>query len=146
MSTEDHKAIARRYFDEFCNGRKLEIADEIFTRDHLHHDPAMPGVLPGPEGMKQAIGVYHRGFPDAHWQIDDMLATDDTVVTRWTGSGTHTNELAGNPPIAPTGKKATVMGIMLMRIVGGKIAESWDVWDTLGMLRQLGAIPTPAAT
>jgi steroid delta-isomerase-like uncharacterized protein len=133
MSTEENKTLARRYFDDFCNGRKLEIAAELFTAEHLYHDPSLPGDAEGPEGMKQVISIYHRGFPDAHWQIDDMLATDDKVVTRWTGSGTQTGELTGNPPIAPTGKKVTVMGIMVHRIAGGKIAESWDVWDTLGM-------------
>lgn len=145
MSTEDHKAVARRYFDEFCTGKKLDIATELFTPDHLFHDPAIPGVPPGPEGMKQMLAVYHRGFPDAHWQIDDLFATNDMVVTRWTGSGTHTHELAGNPPLPPSGKRATMVGITIHRVAGGKIAESWEVWDTLGMLRQLGVMPTPTA-
>jgi predicted ester cyclase len=94
--------------------------------------------------MKQTIAVYHRGFPDAHWQVDEMLVANDTVVTRWTGSGTQTGELAGNPSIPPTGKKVSVMGVWIHRLLGGKIAESWDVWDTLGMLQQLGVIPAPA--
>jgi steroid delta-isomerase-like uncharacterized protein len=146
MSSEDNKRLAHRYFEEFCNGRKLDIADELFSHDHQFHDPSIPEVSPGPEGMKQTIAVYQLGFPDVHWQINEMLATEDTVITRWTGSGTQTNELAGNPPIPPTGKKASVEGIMINRIAGGKIVESWEVWDTLGMLRQLGVIPTPAAT
>ncbi|SRR5579884_96722 len=146
MSIEDNKRLAHRYFDEFCNGRRLDIADELFSRDHQFHDPSIPGASPGPEGMKQTIAVYHQGFPDAHWQIHEMIATEDTVVTRWTGSGIQTNELAGNPPIPPTGKKASVEGIMMNRIAGGKIVETWEVWDTLGMLRQLGVIKTPVAT
>jgi steroid delta-isomerase-like uncharacterized protein len=146
MTTEVARQLAHRYFDEFCSGRQLNIANELFTSNHVFHDPAIPGVLPGPEGMKQTIAVYHQAFPDAHWQIDDMLATDDTVVTRWTGSGTQTNALAGNPPIPPTGKRVIVAGITIQHIAGGKIAESWEVWDTLGMLRQLGVIQTPAPT
>ena len=60
------------------------------------------------------------------------------MVTRWTGTGTHQGDLLG---MAPTGKGAKVMGIWIHRLAGGKIVESWNVWDTLGMLQQLGVIP-----
>lgn len=73
-----------------------------------------------------------------------MLVAADTVVTRWTGSGTQAGELAGNPPIPPTGKKVSVMGVWIQRVAGGKVVATWDVWDTLGMLQQLGVIPAPA--
>ena len=64
-----------------------------------------------------------------------FAAGDDVVVTRWTGSGTHSGELMG---IAPTRKKVKVPGVWIHRFSGGKIVESWNAWDTLGMLTQLG--------
>jgi steroid delta-isomerase-like uncharacterized protein len=143
MSTEQNKAIVQQFFDEVCNARHLNIADELFTADHRYHDPSIPGVPPGPEGMKQVVAVYQTGFPDAFWHVEDMVVADDKVVTRWTGTGTHTAELAGNPPIPPTGKSVSVAGVWIHRVAGGKIVESWNVWDTLGMLQQLGVIPAP---
>ncbi len=82
---------------------------------------------------------HQTGFGDAKWTVHEVLdAGSDTVVTRWTGSGTHTGELLG---IAPTGKSVNVDGIWIHRIADGKIVETWNVWDTLGMLQQLGVAP-----
>jgi steroid delta-isomerase-like uncharacterized protein len=141
MSTEQNKAIARRFFDEVCNARKLEVANELFSADHTYTDPSIPGIPAGPEGQKQLVSTYQTAFPDAHWHVEDMIAEGDKVVTRWTGSGTHKAVLQGNPPIPPTGRQVTVPGVWVHRIAGGKIVESWNVWDTLGMLQQLGVVP-----
>ena len=132
------EALARRYFEEMCNGRKLAVSDEIFAADHVHHDPSSPWVGTGPQVMKQLVSAYQTGFPDAHWHVEAMYTSGDTVIARWTGSGTHQNNLTG---IAPTGKSVKVPGIMIFRTANGKIAETWDVWDTLGMLQQLGVVP-----
>ena len=140
MSTEENKALVRRFFDEVCNARHLGVADELFATNHTYTDPSIPDVPPGPNGMKQTMATYQAAFSDAHWTVEDMIAADDTVVTRWTGHGTHDADLQGIPP---TGKHVTVPGIWIHRIAGSKIVESWNVWDTLGMLQQLGVIPTP---
>ena len=137
MSTEN-KALVNRFFEEVCNGRKLGVADEIFAAKHTYHDPSSPWVGLGPEGMKQLTAAYQNAFGDAHWSTDETLTAGDTVITRWTGSGTHSGDLQG---IAPTGKKVNVKGIWIQRIAGGKIVESWNAWDTLGMLQQLGVVP-----
>jgi len=140
MSTEENKAIARRFFEEIVNARQLGVADEIFAADHTYHDPSSPMIGRGPEGQKQPIGAYIAAYPDLHHAVEDQIAEGDTVVTRWTGTGTHQGDLLGIPP---TGKPAKVMGIWIHRLSGGKIVESWNVWDTLGMLQQLGVIPAP---
>ena len=142
MSAEQNAAIARRWFDDVCNGRNRAAANEIFTADHRLQDPSSPGVPDGPEGMANLAAVYYTAFGDACWTITEMVATDDTVVTRWTGAGTHTRELNGIPP---TNKRVTVPGIHYMKFRNGKIAESYNVWDTLGMLQQLGVVPQMAA-
>lgn len=142
MSLEENKKIAKRFFDEVCNARKLNVADELFSADHTYSDPSIPGIPPGPAGQKLLISTYQTGLPDAHWQVDEMIAEGDKVVTRWTGSGTHKGVLQGNPPIPPTGKKVKVTGVWIHRISGGKIVETRNVWDMLGMLQQLGVIPS----
>jgi steroid delta-isomerase-like uncharacterized protein len=143
MSAEENKALAKRFFDDVCNARKLHVADELFSAGHTYTDPAIPGIPPGPEGQKVLIGTYQTAFPDAHWEVEEMLAAGDKVVTRWIGSGTHKAVLQGNPPIPPTGKKVRVTGVWIHRISGGKIVETWNHWDMLGMLQQLGVIPSP---
>jgi steroid delta-isomerase-like uncharacterized protein len=139
MSAEN-ETIVRRFFDEVCNDRQLDVADELFVPDHVYHDPQIPGTQPGPEGMKQTIGTYQLAFPDAHWEVVEMLSAGDRVVTRWIGSGTHGGELMG---IAPTGREVSVPGHWIHHVEDGRIVESWNVWDTLGILQQLGVVPSP---
>jgi steroid delta-isomerase-like uncharacterized protein len=134
----ENKDVIRRYVDEICNGRKLNVADEVFTENHTHHDPVNPGVGQGPDAMKQLVAMYQTAFPDAIWNLDEMLETGDRVIARWTATGTHRADLPGLPA---TGRRGTVNGVWIFRLRNGKIEESWSVWDALGMYRQLGAMP-----
>src|SRR5215208_5780430 len=119
MSAEANTSLARRFFEEFCNGRRRDLAAELMTADYAYHDPQVPAVT-GPAGMADAVAVYQEGL-DGHWQVEDIAAAgDDKVVVRWTGSGTHNAELLGIPP---TGKRARVAALSLLRIRDGKIAE-----------------------
>ena len=138
MSAQENVAVVRRYFDEFLNGRKAELADELMTSDHYYHDPQVPGAA-GPAAMAAAVAVYQDGV-DGHWNVQEIRAAEgDRVVARWTGTGTHNAEVNGIPP---TGKPVSVDALHLFRLEGGKIAEQWVVWDTLGLLQQLGVVPT----
>ena len=135
MSAAD-EAVVRRFYEEMNNDRKLDLAPELFTTDHTMHDPQVP-TDDGPVGVAATVKVYQDGV-DGHWQIEDIFSTDDKVVVRWTGSGTHVGEVNGIPP---TGKQIRVDAISIHRMDGGKIAETWEVWDTLGFLQQLGVVP-----
>jgi ketosteroid isomerase-like protein len=112
----------------------------------LRHDAAVPGTGARPEKAGEAPGwltplgataVYQQGV-EGHWQIEEIFSTGDRVVVRWTGSGTHVAEVNGIPP---TGKPIRVDAISVHRMVDGKIAETWEVWDTLGFLQQIGVVP-----
>lgn len=138
MSTEDNKALARRFFKEFWDQKNLAAADELMAANHVDHTPGSPPLPPGPEGFKQFGSVYFKAFPDLHLTIEDMVAEGDTVTTRWTTHATHTGELMGIPP---TGKSITVTGITITRMAGGKAVETWTNFDMLGLLQQIGAIP-----
>ena len=137
MATDQNKNLVRRFFDEMCNQRKLNIADELFASNHKYHDPQTPSGS-GPEGMKQVISTYQTAFPDAHWHVVETISSDNDIVTRWRATGTQKMELNGIPP---TGKSVEVQGIWIHRFSNDKITESWNVWDTLGMLQQLGVVP-----
>lgn len=140
MSAEN-KALVRRLVEEAYNGGRLDVTDELVAGDFVGHDPSLPEEVRGPAGAKELIAGYRAAFPDIHVTIEDQIADGDRVVTRWSVKGTHQGELMGMPA---TGKQATVTGMTIDRIVDGRIAESWDNWDTLGLMQQLGAIPAPA--
>jgi steroid delta-isomerase-like uncharacterized protein len=91
--------------------------------------------------VKQVVSLYRRAFPDVHFTVDDMLATGDKVITRWTGQGSHLGALRGLPA---TGRKVRVSGISIDRLANGLIVETWMNWDTLGLMEQLGAARPPA--
>jgi len=141
LSTQDNKALARRFFEEFWDQKNLAVADELMAANHVDHTPGSPpGLPPGPAGFKQFASVYFTAFPNLHITIDDQVAEGDTVVTRWTSHGTNTGSLFGMPA---TNKSSTVTGITISRIVGGKAVETWTNFDNLGMLQQLGVVPMP---
>ncbi len=131
------EAVVRRFYEEMNNGRKLELAEDLFTADHVLHDPQLPAGR-GPRGVAEAVRGYQEGV-DGHWQIEEMFSAGDKVVVRWTGSGTHNGELNGIPA---TGRPIRVDAITIHRMAGDKIDETWEVWDTLGLLQQIGVVPT----
>jgi steroid delta-isomerase-like uncharacterized protein len=127
--------LVNRFTDEAWNGGNLDLIDELFATDYVGHDAPRPDPVRGPEGMKDFLRMYHHAFSDAHITLDDVIVQDDKVVTRWTGRGTHDGDLMGMPP---TGKAVEFVGIRIFRVAEGKIAEGWVVWDTFGLMRQLG--------
>ena len=137
MSTEENKAIFRRYVEEVGNEGNLEVADEIFS-SYLAHQADGSVLERGPEDVKRFMGEFREGFPDFHTTIEDQIAEGDKVVTRWRMNGTHRGEFRS---IAPTGAEMEVTGIGIFRFSDGKVVESWDNFDQLGMMQQLGAIP-----
>jgi steroid delta-isomerase-like uncharacterized protein len=137
--THENKTIARRVIEELFNEGRLETADELIAAEAIGHDVALPEPIRGPEGVKQSAAGYRAAFPDLSLRIEDQCAEGELVCTRWTAVGTNTGEFWG---LAPTGKQATVAGITIDRIAGGKIVESWTNWDALGLMQQLGVVPT----
>ncbi len=138
MSIEENKAIVRRFVEEVWNKGDLTVIDDLFATNYVNHDPNRPEVL-DPESYKQWVVISRTGFPDLHVTIEEMIAEGDKVATRWTYRGTHKGELREIPP---TGRQVTVTGINIARIAGGKIEECWWNYDALGLMQQLGIIPT----
>jgi steroid delta-isomerase-like uncharacterized protein len=99
----------------------------------------MPEELHGTEGARQLVEGYRGAFPDLHFTVEDQVAEGEKVVTRWTARATHQGELLSIPP---SGNQVTIRGITIDRFSGGKMVESWDNYDALGMMQQIGAIPS----
>jgi steroid delta-isomerase-like uncharacterized protein len=138
--SDENKAIARGALEAFGSG-DVDRLEELIAPDVVDHDPYNPFASEGLEGVKKGVNMYREAFPDLQFTIEDQIAEGDKVATRWTGTGTHQGELMG---AAPTGKSATVTGIAIDRIEGGKIVETWGNWDTLAMMQNVGLIPEQA--
>jgi steroid delta-isomerase-like uncharacterized protein len=138
MSTEANTTLIRRWFDEFANQQNSDVLDELYTPDWVGHFPAS-GDLHGADAHKELGRAFYVAFPDARYTIESTVAEEDLVVVYYSMRGTHLGELLGIPA---TGKPFAVTGMNLYRIAGGKIAEQWAQFDTFGLLRQLGVLPS----
>lgn len=136
-----NKEIVRRVLEDIWTDES--VVDELIATDYVGYDPAMPETIRGPQGVKDNYKQYRDAFEGAKITVTDQIEEGDKVATRWEGRGRHTGEMMGIPP---TGKDTVVTGHTTTRIKDGKIVEEWTNWDTLGMLQQIGAIPTGAAT
>jgi predicted ester cyclase len=126
MSAEENKALVRREQEELWNHTgNLDAAEQLFAPDQA-------------EAAKQEAADFREGFPDVVSTIEDLIAEGDKVVARWRARATHLGEYMS---ILPTGKEVEFTGISVYRIEAGKIAESWNEEDELGLMRQIGAIP-----
>jgi steroid delta-isomerase-like uncharacterized protein len=138
-STEANKAVIRRFYDEFLSQGNLAVVEELFAPNFVGHF-LPPGMPPGGEGLKQLFSMYRAAFPDVQSTIEDLVAHDDLVVARATTRGTNQGGFMGFPA---TGRSVAVAGIDMFRLKDGKIVEQWLNRDDLGLLQQLGVIPTP---
>lgn len=139
MSNSD---MSRRALEEGFSEGNLGVIDELAAENLVNHDPADGGEYSGREAAKEQIRMYRAAFPDLKLTVDDIFESGDEVAIRWTARGTHRGELMG---LAPTGVQTTTTGITIDRYQDGKLVESWTNWDTLGLMRQLGAAPEPGS-
>ncbi len=138
MSIEENKALVRRFEEEVWNGRNPARVDELFAAGHVFRAAGSPPL--DREGHRQMIAHFQDAFPDGRNTKEELLAEGDKVVQRWTFRGTHQGAFQGIPP---TDRPVTLTGISIWRVAGGTIVESWHELDTLGLMQQLGVIPTP---
>lgn len=137
MSTEENKALVRRYYAEIDRGN-IDALDELVAEDYLDHSPPpFPGFAPGREGLKEIFRLFWEATPGTH-DIEDQIAEDDKVVTRLTAHGVHEGDLPGIPA---TGRRLTVTATVVHRVENGRLAEKWSDKDVLGFLQQLGVLP-----
>ena len=138
-TTENNKAVVRKFLDEVINQNRMDRATDLVEEDFVELDP-LPGQRQGREGLKAVLGMMRAAFPDIHWVVEEMVAEGDKVVTRFTWTGTHRGEFLGVPA---TGRSVSVKGVVIDQLAGGKMSNSQMLMDSLGMLQQLGVVPSP---
>jgi len=142
MSTQDNKALVRRWVEEVLNTRDVSDqspAYQLVAADFVGHFPGQPPIE-GLEAFRQFGSLYFSAFPDLQITPEELIAEGDKVTMRYGWRGTQQGELMGFPA---TGKQVRASGISILRIANGKIAEQWDSFDNLGLLQQLGVVPAP---
>jgi len=138
MSTEQNKAIARRYIEALDRGKGV-VEEDFFAPNYRYYMPGSPDPLDSKAG-EQLQTMSYSAFPDLHATIEDQIAEGDAVVTRGTWRGTHQGTFLGIPP---TGKQVTITGIMIQCYADGKLVVHRYEADNLGLLQQLGVVPPP---
>jgi steroid delta-isomerase-like uncharacterized protein len=135
MTSEESKAIVLRWFAELDRGN-LDIVDELISEDYVDHNPALPNLPPGREGVRQYVRILKASFPDALHVIDDISAEGDKVMTRVTARGTFLGECIG---YQPNGRTVEISGIAVHRIEHDRLVEHWAHADIAGFMQQIGA-------
>jgi steroid delta-isomerase-like uncharacterized protein len=135
MSIDENVKVGRLYVEGLNRGNP---DPSLFAEGFVYNNPQ--GVQMDFDGAMQVMGAFNAALPDHSTEVKDEIASDDRVVYRWETRGTHNGDFFGIPP---TGKPLLSRGVTIMKIENGKIAEIWEAIDILGLMQQMGAIPTP---
>jgi steroid delta-isomerase-like uncharacterized protein len=138
MSEASIAFIARRWFYEVFNQRRLDVVPEIMAPDHFYRDTANPDFtsLATQKDTQAFLDRWQLSFPDAQITINAEVVQEDMVIHRWTASGHYSGEpLAGT---APHERQVAVVGTTISRVSDGKVQETWNVFDALDLLHQIG--------
>jgi steroid delta-isomerase-like uncharacterized protein len=138
MTAETNKQVMRR-FVEFINTASEKLATELISPDAIFYVPGRSEPMRGPSGYLAIIGMMRGGFPDIQWTLEEIIAEGDKVAARFTMRGTHRGTFFGVPP---TGKAIEVQAMNIYRLSGGQFVEERGQPDMLGLLQQIGAVPT----
>jgi steroid delta-isomerase-like uncharacterized protein len=139
MAAEKNEATVRTWVDEAWNKGKIDEQAPIFSLSYSWAD-LPPAFGSGSEGLLNFVRAFRAAFPDLHFAIEDVVTNEDKVVWRCVGTGTHRGDFMGIPA---TGKSIKVQAIIISRFENDLWREDRVCWDQLGMLQQLGVIPTP---
>ncbi|HZC65979.1 MAG TPA: ester cyclase [Candidatus Dormibacteraeota bacterium] len=139
----DAAGILRRWFEEVWNQGRMETIDELFPVDAVLWGTGRPDAAStGPTEFKEFYKALRGACPDIRITVEDVVQEGDMAFARWTARMTHTGEGLGMPA---TNRAMTLAGMSACRAKDGKLVEGWNVWDQLGMIRELGLLSGPGA-
>jgi len=135
--SEDHKARIREFLDRVLTRGEIDATGDYFHSDVVEEVP-LPGQGPGLEGLKETLTRLRRAFPDSHWRVEEQIAEDNRVLTRFVWSGTHEGEFLGIPA---TNRVIQVWGMVIDRFEDQKVTSTRILLDTWSLMQQLGVVP-----
>jgi len=119
--SELNKRKVRLFVEAVWNQGELELIDELVAADHLGHVSYRQEPIVGPDGVRRLVSSHRHAYPDLYIKIDDQIAEDDLVATRWRASAT--------PPQsgASTGRPRSWTGISLIRLLAGRQVDAYTI-------------------
>jgi steroid delta-isomerase-like uncharacterized protein len=143
LSAQDNKAVVARLLNAWNDSDFQVIEEELVASDFVNHNPPpVPGIGHDRDGMLAAMRYMRQAFPDGRAESVNLVAEDDKVVVQDIVRGTHQGEFMG---VSATGRQVSFEFIHIFRLADGRIVERWGLVDAMGLMMQLGAIPTPQA-
>jgi len=134
---EQNKATVKEFLYQVLSVGDIDAAGDYFHTDMVEEVP-LPGQGPGLAGLKETLAMLRQAFPDMRWDVEEQMAEDNRVLTRFVWHGTHQGAFLGIPP---TLRLVSVSGMVIDRFEGTKIKSTRILMDTLGLMQQLGAMP-----
>ena len=138
----DPHTLMHRWFNEVWNQGNEATVDELFAPNGIGHGLGEEADVRSPAEFKTFLRNMRAAFPDVSLRIEDTIVQGDKAVTRLVLEGTHQGDGLG---LSATGRSVSITGVVIARVAGGQIVEAWNNWDQLGLLKQLGAIPSAKA-
>jgi steroid delta-isomerase-like uncharacterized protein len=132
--SQSPEAVAREWFEQLWNRKKIDTIDRLFASDGLAHGLAGE-VMRGPAAFRPFYQTFSTAFPDLHIEVLRAVVQGDTVVLHNRVTGVHSG---GSLGFDPTGRNVIFEGTSIIRVVDGKIVEAWNFYDFLSMYQQLG--------
>ena len=141
MSEQDNLQLMKKVFDA-SNAHDIDRVIDLCDDAVVAESDTLPESLKGREALRRLLRMYSAAFPDARYEIDQMMASGDSVVTRGRVKGTHRGEFKG---FAPTNRPFELNFCRVDQFRNGKIVHFWSYWDTGTLMRQLGLLEMKAA-
>jgi predicted ester cyclase len=132
IMSETNVGVVRDFIMDFWNGGKLDTTDEFLTADYVDHSYDPPNQV----GLKNMARILQAAFPDQSSEEESIVTQGDRVIVRLRMRGTHLGSFRGTEA---TQHPIDVRVYREYRIVEGRIAEHWALFDTATLLRQIGA-------
>jgi steroid delta-isomerase-like uncharacterized protein len=131
---EQNKGLVKRMYEAWEKG-DFEAYKEVVAPEYVWYLPSRSTKPMSREETIEFGKMLRNAFPDIIYSIEELIAVEDRVISRFIVRGTHEGEYQGIPA---TGNKIEVSGIMMTRIENGKIVEDKEELDALGLMMQLG--------
>jgi steroid delta-isomerase-like uncharacterized protein len=129
-----NKKLVQDWADAIAN-HDFNKMGELMAKDYVWHFPGRDVI--GLENVKASFARLYKGFPDIKLIPEDIISDGKKVVIRWNIEGTHRGEYLG---MKPTNKVISYPSISIDRVEDGKFVEGWEIYDELGLRKQLGLV------
>jgi len=127
---------------EAWNSHDFSQLAQLYSADCEGIDVGQSGMLRGIDGLHQIFANYWAAFPDLHFDLEASMEGPDAMALFWRATGTHRGSILHIPA---TGRSVHILGSAHHILAEGKIVRSIYIWDTAGLLRNLGLLPDLSA-